>query len=405
MAITWRILIVEDKETIAAQISEAIEGAAWAGDGDTVVVETCNKFAKAFAMLERYRFDIVILDLRDDDVALEDDEDEKLPGLDIFDKIRARRFLPVVFYTALPQKVSDKVSPFVRVVEKSAGISGIRKELKFVLKTNLPAFSKHMEDEQREYMWDFVDTHWKSFEKTHEHIDLAYLLARRLAFSLRGPMIRRFATRLDGAGAPTVEHNVHPMEMYVVPPVNGLRLAGDILKIISDVKVTNDDVKTTEKKELWFIILTPSCDFEQCKADSVLLARCFPLVEQPEFIKWKAGNPPSNGATKELQALIGDNRGAGQRDRFKFLPGTFFVPDLVVDLQQLKSVTKSALEKFTAVASLDSPYAESLLARFSRYYGRLGTPDLDKEIVMDRLKGPEPSAAAPALAAKPAAAK
>jgi hypothetical protein len=34
----------------------------------------------------------------------------------------------------------------------------------------------------------------------------------------------------------------------------------------------------------------------------------------------------------------------------------------------------SGLER---LASLDSSFAEGLLARFSRYFGRLGTPDLD----------------------------
>jgi hypothetical protein len=39
-----------------------------------------------------------------------------------------------------------------------------------------------------------------------------------------------------------------------------------------------------------------------------------------------------------------------------------------------------------AIASLDSPYAEAVLAKFAGYYGRLGTPDINKAIVIDRLK-------------------
>lgn len=366
-----------------------------------VVVETCSKFPQAFEMLERFRFDMVILDLKDDDVALPDDNAE-LPGLKIFAQIRNRRFLPVVFYTALPERVRDRVSPFVRVVEKTKGILGIRTEVRTVLGTHLPSLSRHLEDEQRAYMWDFMDSHWKELTKSHERIDLTYLLARRLAFSLRGPMIRKFAGQIGG-DVPATDHDVHPMEMYVAPPVKGIRLAGDIVKITRDTKVTKDGTEVIEPKETWHIVLTPSCDFEQCKADSVLLARCFRLIEQDEYVKWKKVNPPSNGATKDLQALIGDNRG-GQRDRFKFLPATFFMPDLIVDLQQLESIQKDELEKFTAVASLDSPYAESLLARFSRYYGRLGTPNLDKEIVINRLKA-EPAPAAPQQATQPQATK
>jgi len=38
------------------------------------------------------------------------------------------------------------------------------------------------------------------------------------------------------------------------------------------------------------------------------------------------------------------------------------------------------------LASLDSPFAEALLARFTRYFGRLGTPDLDAAILLQRLR-------------------
>ncbi len=37
------------------------------------------------------------------------------------------------------------------------------------------------------------------------------------------------------------------------------------------------------------------------------------------------------------------------------------------------------------VASLDSPYAEKVVAQYGRYFGRLGTPDLNIELVLDRL--------------------
>ena len=38
------------------------------------------------------------------------------------------------------------------------------------------------------------------------------------------------------------------------------------------------------------------------------------------------------------------------------------------------------------LASLDSPFAEALLARFTRYFGRLGTPDLDMTVLLQRLR-------------------
>jgi hypothetical protein len=225
-------------------------------------------------------------------------------------------------------------------------------------------------------MWDFVEHHWKDFGSTHEKVDIAYLLARYLALSLRGPMIREFLRQAGVGGAvPSHERVVHPMEVYVRPLVGEVRLAGDILRC------------TVEGKEEFWIILTPSCDFEHDKADYVMLAQCDLLVDQPEYARWRGG-PPNlyAGSSTELESLLGDNRQRGQRDRFKFLPGTFFLPDLVVDLQRLKAVPKDDLGNYEPVASLDSPFAESLLSRFAKYFGRLGTPDIDKKIVLDRLK-------------------
>ena len=34
------------------------------------------------------------------------------------------------------------------------------------------------------------------------------------------------------------------------------------------------------------------------------------------------------------------------------------------------------------LASLDSPFAEALLARFTRHFGRLGTPDIDVAVLL-----------------------
>jgi hypothetical protein len=144
--------------------------------------------------------------------------------------------------------------------------------------------------------------------------------------------------------------------------------------------------ETVKGKANYWIVLTPSCDFEQKgRLKNVLLAKCVPLTKESEYGKWKT-NPTENEVLSALKSIIGDNRQKAQSERFKFLPGTYFFPDSVVDFQQLKAVAQSKITKMEAVASLDSPFAESVLARFSRYFGRLGTPDIDKNVVLSRLQ-------------------
>ena len=181
-------------------------------------------------------------------------------------------------------------------------------------------------------------------------------------------MARKLAGKLVPIADPK---NIHPMQMYIHPPVSTTRLAGDILK------------GTVSNETAYWLVLTPSCDFEQKdRLHSVLLAQCVPLTSLPEYASWKADFTN----TVPLKAMIGDNRQDVQSERFKFLPGTFFLPDSMVDFQKLQAVSPYVLKDMEIIASLDSPFAEAVLARFSRYFGRLGTPDIDKNVVITRLK-------------------
>jgi hypothetical protein len=69
-----------------------------------------------------------------------------------------------------------------------------------------------------------------------------------------------------------------------------------------------------------------------------------------------------------------------------FVNPTVRQPDLVVDFQQLVTLPREQMTTLERLASLDSPFAEALLARFGRYFGRLGTPDLDLEVIINRLQ-------------------
>jgi hypothetical protein len=248
--------------------------------------------------------------------------------------------------------------------------------------TRLPILTRQIEEIQRDYMWDFVSTHWRDFDYPADQSDVAYLLARRLAIALESEA-GKLAAKVGGT--PENPTKAHPMVMYVVPPMGPHPLAGDIIS------------ETVEGREMYWLILTPSCDFSQAKADHVVLAKCEHFADRGEFKNWlQKKDEPS---TQRLESLIGDSKG----DRFKFLPRAFFIPDLVVDFQQLLSINIASLKNYKPVATLDSPFAESVLARFSRYFNRLGTPDLDKTVVINRLQavgGKQKSEIAPAPSGK-----
>jgi hypothetical protein len=263
--------------------------------------------------------------------------------------------------------------------------------IKDIISTGVPTVNKIMVDcieaEQRKYMWDFVAKNWSDFVSSPDPAALSYLLARRLSISLSGPGIRQIAETLGGPlGTATDNNLVHPTRYYIMPPIENFPLSGDIYRYV------------VRRKWPYAILLTPSCDFvtgptRKEKVQRALFAHCLPLDSQEEFLKWKVDQFPNAGGSKSrLSLLLKNRRGNAQSERFYFLPGSLSIPDLVIDFQQLYTVPLKRLkimernEKIERIASIDSPFAEAILSGFARYFGRLGTPDLDIECVVDRIK-------------------
>lgn len=376
----WRALFIDDEQEICRQVKEFLEGTVVDVDGH-LHVETHNDFNEALSLLETQRFDLVILDVRlgSHDEAAKQEE----AGTRTLEAIRQRRFVPIVFYTGLPHLVRHLETSLIRVIEKGSSPVPLLEAVKSIFATRLPnvnrALIRHLETVQRDYMWGFVAEHWEQFGDTPDRVSLAYLLARRLALHLSGQGIQQLAQELGDPSAPMIANGlIHPMRYYVMPPIESAPLAGDLY----EGQVGNRDG--------YWVLLTPSCDLVigRERAEFVLVARCVSLTEQEEYKKWQSQLPkPSETSTDNLELLLKNNR-SKQPERFYFLPAALMLPDLVVDLQQLETLPRNQINSLKRLASLDSPFAEALLARFSRFFGRLGTPDLDPEVVITKLKSP-----------------
>ena len=269
--IEWRFLIVEDDEDKVRQLREIAPACVDAPD--EVAVDVCQTFSKAAGRLSRERFDLLILDLKDDsDTTLEADSNPA--GLAIFEELKKTRFVPVVFYTALAHKVRSEETSFVPVVEKTEDVTRVKEEVRRVLATRLPALTRHLRYLQRHYMWDFVSEHWKDFSQPSDQADIAYLLARRLAIALEGEAGKLAASVGGAPETAAAPSKTHPMADDIVPPFGSHPLAGDIVS------------ETVDAQERYWLMLTPSCDFAQSKAKHFTLVRCEPLADRDEFQNW-----------------------------------------------------------------------------------------------------------------------
>ena len=205
-----------------------------------------------------------------------------------------------------------------------------------------------------------------------EPAELAYLVARRVAYGLSRNSVREFL----GISS----KYINPLEMYLYPSPNDKCSPGDVVR-----------EKTTGS--MW-MVLTPACDFENEKAENVLLAHLNELTNHPLYKTWVDSNAKfaqidnKHKDYKIIETAFKDARGDvkslvkdKKAERYKFIPGTFFLPNCVLDFQDLKNLPLNNQDEFEQICSLDSPFREEILHLFSRYYGRIGTPDINKDDV------------------------
>lgn len=377
---TLRVLFVEDEEDTARQIEEYF--ASWEHEGLRLKTEICQDFENSLARLENERFDLLVLDVLKGSADANDEA-----GRNVFHAIRSKRFIPVIFYTAVIERVLDLQSPVVKVVSKGPGLSVLETSLieqidSGLLQTNRQ-LNLHFEEAIREYLWDFVPRHWDELTGAPDRlVTLAYLLSRRISSSLDVEGAETLARRLGSTSASGAgeQETVHPLRYYIIPPKTDGYKMGDILQ-------------GGETPSNW-VVLTPSCDLiprgtKPQRADYVLMARCVALAEFTEFADWGEGEPPDS--LKALLQTPGGRPRGRQEGRFYFLPGVLGIPHLLIDFQQVRTVEFESLSSYEKVATLDSPFAESVSSSYLHLLGRLGTPDLNIDRVVAQLKAKRPN--------------
>lgn len=411
----WRILVVDDVPVVAENTAELLRSQPVADDGSMADVEVTTSFAEALELLEQRHYDLVILDIRDDTLhaeaeagGAEADTDVTAAdvGLMVFAEIRSRRFVPIIYYSAVAHLVAAVNPPFSAAVSKNDEIDVLREHVLAVFQSTIPAIHqallRHVDVVTRDFMADFVEHNWSQLSPPQRKGDLAHLLLRRLALSLSSGGEALAEQLANEPGVVLEPDSVHPMRYYIVPPA-GTWTTGDLVSgpriqaaVAADDQPCGTDTEGAGATELgWYVLLTPACDLvpDRVSADYVVVAECIRLESSREFVTWKslqpaAGEEPSaqhKTAEKKLRNLMRNRRDRAPADRDYYLPGAWVVPDLVVDFQRVAHLSYAALDGYTRVATLDSPYAEGLIQRFGRYLGRVGTPDLDTRVPLDRL--------------------
>lgn len=392
----WTVLIVDDDPEYLADTAAEVMQRACAPDGNPPHVLTEQSFSKAEYLLRTSTVDVVILDVRDDQTEGGAPDDDR--GVRVFEDLKRLRFVPVVFFTAIESRVQElDAPPLVQVVSKADGSEAAAAAVEVAFRSGAPvavrALGDHVREVMRKYLWEHIGPRWAAYQGAPRD-QLANLLASRLAKSLEHTSAHELQGAL-GDAMPT-PRDWHPSRMYVVPPLSAGHSTGDVVR---------DSVGA------YSVLLTPECDLEvrssgECKAEHIMLARGQLLKELPVFTNWFAADlafrvsgeamPPGGYEAadsikhKALKKTAGETSAELKPllkgttvDRYFHLPGFLDIPDLLIDLQHVESKPHGTLESLTPVASLNAPYAQALLSRFSRYVGRVGLDDPDTEWLLE----------------------
>lgn len=352
---TWRVLVIDDNPEMTADAERELRDA-FDDDPDVEVFITVEtSFDIGFQLVKDRRCDIVVLDVRRDKT--ETVAEEPYRGRQVYSEIREARFLPVIFWTALPQNVIDqKMPPLVDVFPKEE-LERVPDAIRAAINSGTADVMADIEDRvatvMREHLWNELAPHWDEDTGGGLPEELAHILITRVAHSLQDQALPELTSR--------------PSHCYLYPPVSKRHRPGDVLR------------RSVAGMDEWWVILTPACDLEHNgKAGFVLLGSASLLTTYSKYTAWTSAR--SNIKWNELKYVL-----EGKVPRYHYLPMFREIPDLILDLEHTQSVPVDELEQFKRMASLVSPHCEALLVKHSHFRGRIGTPDLNSADVKERL--------------------
>lgn len=328
-----------------------------------ITIDSETSFENAIEKSKEYN--LIILDLFKGN-AMSGGTDE---GSAIFDSIRSSIFVPVIFYSANPASVVQLCSQVVGVADKSDDIESLLSEIKRLTKHNLPLLKEKVhsfiEDEFKKYFWGTIHSQNNIFKPESDDLSLGYMLLRNMADSLSRDNIRQMLE-----DETIKEDKVHPMEFYIYPTDTTKEFqTGEILRHTEDGNI--------------YVVLTPSCDFiardNKRKVDYVVLLKTSLLIDTKEYKKYMQNK---DKYIDNLKQFIN----SGKNDRYFFLPQTPFIENRIIDFQNKEIVSYGQLcSNFERIAKLDNPYAQSMATTYTRYYNRIGFPDIDSEYIISKL--------------------
>lgn len=173
---------------------------------------------------------------------------------------------------------------------------------------------------------------------------------------------------------------VYPTENYIKPSIKEYFFTGDI-------------IEEKEDRSKRYIILTPACDLaphgkdRKPKSSHVLLAKLEKLSDTPigtnlkkakKEIKSEEEKMAVCQAQESIYKLITNNASP----QYYYLPDTSCIKGGLINFQKLSTIKYAELDNYSKEVTIAVQFLKDIIAKFSFYYSRQGSPDFDFNAIM-----------------------
>lgn len=288
---------------------------------------------------------------------------EELQGLEIVDEIEQNQRFPIFIVSGSISSIDDREeNTFFKKRKRDSDFKAILSELVEIYKTgitNILGRKGEIENYLTSIFWNHLSNSMDLWIKDNDRNP------EQKQKSLLRYILLHIQEYLEIDKNSEFE-DYHPAEIYITPPVKNSVFTGDI--------VINKENKNR------FIILTPSCDLAQGKAKFILLASIENITEgifneKVGIIKKGKSKPEViSDAELILKKLISNSFS----NKYHYLPKYEHIESGLINFQKVNTISiKDFASQYEIIAATNSSFTKDIVARFSYYYSRQGSPDFN----------------------------
>lgn len=292
----------------------------------------------------------------------------ELEGLEIVEEIENNQRFPIYIVSGSIAQIEKEESAFLKKRNRDTNFKEILSEIVEIYKTgitNILGKKGKIDNYLNNIFWNHLSNSldlWTDDKKRSPEEKQKSLLRYTLL---------HLQEYLDINSSGDLE-KYHPAEFLITKPIKPNIFTGDVLE-------------TKQNKRC--IVLTPACDIDlkngKRKADKILTINIInPSDIDPEF-----SNPKMSGGKKSKISQILNN----SNPRYHCIPSSKDFSIGIIDFQDKQTTDSGSLDKAIVdsrterIATISHPFLKDIIARYSNYYSRQGSPDFDSDEVFESL--------------------